>query len=92
MYTMRWRRFYWYNMSHDVLDRLKACKTFQQAKHGGGRGKVLLEQDSNNGLMTRIGITITGLLIGTQKGYKFVLLIQGYYSMWIELFPFSAIW
>ncbi|MCP3857978.1 MAG: hypothetical protein GY698_25205, partial [Actinomycetia bacterium] len=40
VYPQIWQRFFWHNMSEDILQWLKACKSCQQAKTGVGPGKL----------------------------------------------------
>ncbi|MCP3680674.1 MAG: hypothetical protein GY782_10665, partial [Gammaproteobacteria bacterium] len=45
VYPQIWQRFFWHNMSEDVLQWLKVCKSCQQAKTGVGPGKLPLKTD-----------------------------------------------
>ena len=87
VHDMLFKRFYWYGMSSDVRDWLRACKSCQQAKEGVGRGRMPLKQDIVGSPMSRVAMDIAGPLPETKGGFKYILVIQDYYSKWVELFP-----
>ena len=87
VYTLLWKRFYWYNMSSEIIEWLRACRSCQQAKAGPGRGKVPLRQDIVSAPMARLAMDIAGPMPPTPDGNKYILVIQDYFSKWVELFP-----
>ena len=86
VYAMLWSRFYWPGMSTDVLEFLRACSSCQQNKPGCGRGRMPLKQDQCNGPMVRVGMDIAYMKL-TSEGYRYLLVVQDYYSKYIELYP-----
>jgi len=86
VHSMLAARFYWYNMSQDLLEWCKACKSCQHAKRGAGKGKVPLKQDFVGAPMQRCGMDLQGPFPESRSGNKYVLVVQDYYSKWVELY------
>ena len=86
VYPMIWQRFFWNNMSEDVLNWLKACKTCQQSKTGIGKTKMPLKTDFVGNPMDRVGMDLSGPYPESRRGNKYCLVVQDYFSKWIELF------
>ena len=87
VYRMMFRRYYWWNMSQDVLEWLRCCKQCQQAKRGPGGAKGILKQDNSGSPMQRLGVDLQGPFPETAAGNKYILVVQDYCSRWIEMFP-----
>ena len=86
VYAVVAKRFYWYNMSNDLQLWSKACRSCQQAKVGQGRGKTPLSQDFVCAPLQRCGMDLQGPFPESRSGNKYILVIQDYYSKWVELF------
>jgi hypothetical protein len=87
VHAMLFKQFYWYNMSQELLEWLRACQACQQAKPGVKVGKMPLAQELVAAPMMRVGMDLAGPLNITKSGNKYILVIQDYFSKWIELFP-----
>jgi hypothetical protein len=87
VYDILTARFYWYNMSQNVREWLGACQSCQQAKTGVGRGRMPLRQDIVGAPMARCAMDIAGPMPTTSEGFRYILVIQDYFSKWVEMFP-----
>ena len=81
------RRWTWYHMSQDLLDWGKACLTCQKSKAGIGRGLEELKQDYVCRRNQRVAMDLVGILPETEEGNLYILVIQDYYTKWVELVP-----
>ena len=86
VYAMVFARWYWYNMSQDILDWVRACRACQQAKRGPGGSKMPTKQEFLGGPMLRMGMDLQGPFPTSQGGNRYILVIQDYFSKWIEMF------
>ena len=86
VYTMLFARWYWYGMSQDILDWVRACRACQQAKRGPGGSKMPTKQEFLGGPMLRMGMDLQGPFPTSQGGNRYILVIQDYFSKWIEMF------
>ena len=87
VYAMLYARFYWWNMSQDVQEWLRACKSCQQAKPGVKAGKMPMKLDLVGAPMRRCGMDLQGPFPRSNGGMVYILVIQDYFSKWVELFP-----
>ena len=85
VYDMISRRYYWYNMSQDVLEWGSACINCQKAKPGIRRGIEPLKQDYTSHRNERVAMDLVGVLPETPKGNVYILVMQDYYTKWVEL-------
>ena len=85
VYEMLMRDYTWYNMSNDVLDWGRACLTCQKTKTGIGRGIESLKQEYVCRRGERVAMDLVGPLPVTDENGRYVLVIQDYYSKWVEL-------
>ena len=86
VHAFMYQRYFWYGMSQDLLGWLRACQACQQAKPGCGRGKMPLRQDLVGAPLMRVAMDLAGPMNVTQGGNKYILVVQDYFSKWIELF------
>ena len=86
VYRMLFQRYYWWNMSQDVMEWLKCCKQCQQAKKGPGGAKGINKQENSGTPLLRLGVDLQGPFPETVRGSKYILVVQDYNSRWIELF------
>ena len=86
VYQVMTMRFFWYNMSQDLLQWVRACKSCQQTKKGQGGSKLELRQEIVGAPMERLAMDLQGPFPESQQGNKYVLVIQDYFSKWVELF------
>ena len=87
VHAMIWERFYWWNMAQDIHEWLRACRSCQQAKTGIGAGKMAMKLDLVAGPMMRVGMDLQGPFPTTKHGMVYILVIQDYFSKWVEMFP-----
>ena len=85
-WTLR-KRFWWTNMSQDVLEWCQACESCQNAKPGpGGSRNPLKQSEVTFNPMERLAIDLVIFTTETRRGNKVMLAVQDYSSKWIELF------
>jgi hypothetical protein len=84
---MMFARFYWYGMSQDLNDWVRSCKSCQQAKPGAGGSKLSPKADIVGAPMKRVGVDLQGPFPETIRGNKYILVIQDYFSRYVEMFP-----
>ena len=81
------QRFWWTNMSQDVLEWCQACESCQNAKPGPGGSRNPLRQDGvTYEPLDRLGIDLVIFTKETWRGNRVLLVVQDYASKWIELF------
>ena len=86
VYAMIVTRFYWYNMSQDLLRWTRACKSCQQSKRGPGGSRSELKQEIVGAPMERMAMDLQGPFPESQRGNRYILVIQDYFSKWVEIF------
>ena len=87
VYNTLKRRFYWYNMSQDVLEWCQACESCQTTKPGMKGSKNPLKQSNVvYQPMQRLGIDLLTFSTKTSRGNRNILVVQDYASKWTELF------
>ncbi len=86
VYPMIASRFYWFNMVNDLADWIRACRSCQQAKTGIGKTKMPLKTDFVRHPMERLGVDLQGPFPESLHGNKYIMLVQDYFSKWVELF------
>ena len=80
-------RFWWTNMSQDILDWCKACESCQKIKPGVKGGRTVLRQDRVvYRPMHRVAIDLITFRYATDRGNRVILSVVDYASRWIELF------
>ena len=87
VHAMISKSFYWYNMSQDIQEWLRACKSCQQAKTGLGAGRPEMKLDLVGEPMMRVGMDLQGPFPQSSTGMVYIMVIQDYFSKWVELFP-----
>jgi hypothetical protein len=80
-------RFFWAGMAGDFKTWLKSCHACAENKPGPGRAKLPLHQDISEAVLQRIALDIAGPMETTPRGNRFVLVIQDYFSKWVEIYP-----
>ena len=81
------RRFAWSRMWEDVQLMCRACVTCQKSKVGAGGGKSPMKHEYVGYPHERVGIDLQGPLPETVAGYKYICVIQDYFSKRMELYP-----
>src|SRR5437763_5316609 len=75
-------RYYWKGMYKDIEEYVKTCDTCQRRGQQGKKG--YLNPIKIGKLFDRIGIDFVGLLMKTEKGNKYILVITDYLTKWPE--------
>jgi hypothetical protein len=81
------QRFFWAGMAKDFKLWLKSCHECAEIKPGPGRAKLPLKQDVSEAVLQRIALDIAGPMETTPRGNRFVLVIQDYFTKWVEIYP-----
>jgi len=80
-------RFWWTNMSQDILEWCQACEGCQKTKPGAKGGRTGLRQDKVvYRPMHRVAIDLITFRYPTDRGNRVILSVVDYASRWIELF------
>ena len=86
VYSVMFRRFFWWGMSTDVKDWTKACDSCQRTKLGVGGSKMPPVIDTVGTPLLRVGVDLQGPFPTTPRGNKYILVVEDYCSRWLELF------
>ena len=80
-------RFWWTNMSQDILEWCQACEGCQKTKPGAKGGRTELRQEHVvYRPMHRVAIDLITFRYPTERGNRVILSVVDYASRWIELF------
>jgi len=85
VYTTLTRHYFWYGISNDLLDWGRACLKCQKSKRGIGKGLEHLKQEFTSHRNERVAMDLVGVLPETARGNHYVLIMQDYYTKWVEL-------
>ena len=85
VYDLLCRNYAWYNMSEDIMDWGRACLTCQKSKPGIRAGIEPLVQEFTSHRNERVAIDLVGVLPTTQMGNRFIMVMQDYYTKFVEL-------
>ncbi|KRX51308.1 Retrovirus-related Pol polyprotein from transposon [Trichinella sp. T9] len=81
------QRFYWPDLCEDVADWCRKCPECNQLKSGNKHHRGQLEPQIAPYPMSRIGVDIIGPFQQTERGNKYILTVQDYFSKWPEAYP-----
>ena len=87
VYNLLQARFWWWGMSTDVAEWLRACDVCQRNKPGSGKGRYPLTQELATAPMERVAVDIMGPWKATALGNQYILVLQDYFSKWIQIWP-----
>ena len=80
-------RYYWPGYGKDVEEWCKSCQICQERKNPPTKNiPPLTNIDTGTGPFEQIALDILKLPV-TERGNEFILLIEDYFSKWIEAFP-----
>ncbi len=74
-------------MSVDLVEWLRACGKCQKFKPGPGIGRHPLHQEIAGAPLDRVAIDIMGKWPTSSSGNEYVLVLQDYFSKWVEIWP-----
>ncbi|XP_003370753.1 retrovirus-related Pol polyprotein from transposon 412 [Trichinella spiralis] len=81
------QRFHWPDLSEDVADWCRKCQECSQRKNGSKRHQGQLQPHTAPYPMSRIGVDIIGPFQWTERGNRYILTVQDYFSKWPEAYP-----
>ena len=80
-------RYYWPGYSKDIEEWCKSCLVCQERKNPPSKNiSPLTNIDTGTGPFEQIALDILKLPV-TERGNEYILLIEDYFSKWIEAFP-----
>ena len=80
-------RYYWPGYLADVDKWCKSCKTCQERKDPTSKNTAPLTNiETGDGPFEKVALDILKLP-PTSRGYRYLLVIQDYFSKWVEAFP-----
>ena len=85
-YPVLRQRFFWCGMSRDYKNFLAACHSCAVNKKGIGAKTPGLKQDIATHCWERIAVDVMGPYETTTKGNQWVVVMQDYFSKWIEIY------
>ena len=80
------QRFYWYGMSADVRSYVRQCNVCASKKSPAKVRRGLLQQYPVGSPMQRVALDILGPLPETNQGNKYVLVVEDYFTKWVEAY------
>jgi transposase InsO family protein len=86
IYPLATQRFYWQGMAKDFRRLLKGCHSCAEQKTGPGRAHLSLSQELPQKVLERVSIDIAGPWEESDTGNKYILVIQDYFSKWVEIY------
>ena len=86
IYPLAAQRFYWLKMAQDFRGLLKGCHSCAQNKTGPGRANLPLSQEIAQRVLERVSIDIAGPWEESSRGNKYILVIQDYFTKWVEIY------
>jgi len=87
VYSLIRERYYWCGMSEDVRHWLRACVVCQRVKSYHRRGRYPLAQEQSGAPLERCAMDVSGPWPTTTRGNTYLLVLQDYYSKWLEVWP-----
>ena len=84
------QRCYWPGCKADVARWCKGCHVCALIKSGGEKRKAPLIQQLSGAPMERVAADLVGPLPETKAGFKYMLVLQDYFTKWLEVFPISS--
>ena len=80
-------RYYWPGYVEDVANWCKTCEVCQRRKNPVGRNSAPMTSiDTGKGPFEHIALDLLKLPI-TERGNQYLLVIEDYFSKWVEAFP-----
>ena len=77
---------YWPGMAEDVAMWVRRCELCARRKPGPGRGKCPMGHKNVGIPFERIAIDIMGPLTQTHDGYLYIMVVECYFSKWVEAY------
>mgnify|MGYP000635714642 FL=1 len=84
------KKFYWYKCKQDIKRWCRACHQCALVKPGGEHKKAPLVQIPVGAPMEKIASDLMGPLTPTSKGNVYMLVVEDYFTKWIEVYPIPS--
>ncbi|KII65508.1 Transposon Ty3-I Gag-Pol polyprotein [Thelohanellus kitauei] len=84
-------RFYWPSMSSDIKNWCHSCIDCGQRNNPSRYTKEKMVENLSSFTWERVGVDITGPLPVSSKGFKYILVIQDYFSKFAVTIPLKRI-
>lgn len=79
--------FYWWGMIHDAKEYVQKCEICEERKNPSHRKRHLLKKYIVGGPFERIATDITGPFPTTDRKYRYILVIDDYFTKLTEAYP-----
>ena len=79
--------FHWVGMRKDLARYMQGCETCARVKPGQRTSRVALKGEIPAERFERIAIDVLGPLEPSSRGNLYVVVIQDYFSKWVEFYP-----
>ena len=80
------RHVYWPGMNEDIARWCKQCEMCARRKPGPGRNKNPMQHVNVGCPMERVAIDIMGPLTASHDGYRYIMVVQDYFSKFAEAY------
>ena len=81
--------YVWPGMRHDLDRWVRRCQLCQQRKPPASRKRAKMVSHQVGAPWERVAMDIAGPFPTTQQGNKYLLVVQDYFSKWVEVFPMA---
>lgn len=83
------QRYYWYHMKGDVYTYVLKCHMCAANRRPSRKAKAALGDLRVGAPMDRVGVDLLGPFPVTPRGNKLIMVVQDYFTKWVEVFPIS---
>ena len=80
-------RFIWSHMRTDIVRWVQRCRMCQRKKAPPFKKRAHLVRYQVGAPWERIAADVAGPFPTTSKGHKYILVVQDYFTKWVEIFP-----
>ena len=81
------RRFYWVGYRSDILAWCRKCVQCQKRKNPSKKHRAMMKPHIVGIPFERVALDIMGPLPKSHQGNRYILIITGYFTRWLEAFP-----
>ena len=82
-------KYYWFGMRKDLTRYMRGCNRCALAKPGPRNEQAALIGDNTSDRFERIAIDVAGPLELTLRGNQYIVVVQDYFTKWVEFYPTS---
>ena len=87
LYNLLRRNFWWPGMRADISKSVAACESCARQKPGVKANKMRLKQNVPGKPFDRVACDVMGPFHLTERGSRYLVVIQDYFSKWVECYP-----